>query len=72
MALLQGSQAMTNILEFSRRASLCRQLAILEPESRCFWLAEAERWLRLTRDNRDDPAPKPGTPQSRKNHFHFE
>jgi hypothetical protein len=63
---------MTNILEFNRRASLCRQLAVLEPESRCFWLAEAERWLRLTRENRNDPAPKPVTPQSPKNSLHFD
>jgi hypothetical protein len=49
IALLEGRRAMTSILEFNARASLCRQFAKLEPESRHFWLAEAERWLRLMR-----------------------
>jgi hypothetical protein len=46
---------MTSILEFNARASLCRQFAKLEPESRHFWLAEAERWLRLMREDQCDP-----------------
>ena len=39
---------MTGPLEFSARAALCRQLARREPKSRILWLAEAERWSRLT------------------------
>ena len=34
-------------LELHARAALCRQLAQREPESRTYWLAEAEKWLRL-------------------------
>ena len=40
---------MTSLLEFSARAALCRQLARREPDSKNLWLAEAERWSRLTR-----------------------
>ncbi len=39
---------MTSPLEFSARAALCRQLARREPDSKVLWLAEAERWSRLT------------------------
>jgi hypothetical protein len=39
---------MTGPLEFSARAALCRQLARREPKSEILWLAEAERWSRLT------------------------
>jgi len=39
---------MTGPLEFSARAALCRQLAMREPNSEILWLAEAERWSRLT------------------------
>lgn len=39
---------MTGSLEFSARAALCRQLARREPNSEILWLAEAERWSRLT------------------------
>lgn len=39
---------MTSLLEFSARAALCRQLARREPDSKNLWLAEAERWSRLT------------------------
>ena len=39
---------MTGLLEFSARAALCRQLARREPDSKVLWLAEAERWSRLT------------------------
>ena len=39
---------MTSFLEFSARAALCRQLARREPNSKDVWLAEAERWSRLT------------------------
>ena len=39
---------MTSLLEFNARAVLCRQLARLEPDSKSLWLAEAERWSRLT------------------------
>jgi hypothetical protein len=39
---------MTSSLEFSARAALCRQLARREPNSKILWLAEAERWSRLT------------------------
>jgi hypothetical protein len=33
--------------ELSLRAALCRQLAQREPDSKVYWLAEAEKWLRL-------------------------
>jgi hypothetical protein len=33
--------------ELSLRAALCRQLAQREPSSKVYWLAEAEKWLRL-------------------------
>ena len=39
---------MTCLLEFGARAALCRQLARREPDSVILWLAEAERWSRLT------------------------
>jgi hypothetical protein len=39
---------MTNSLELNARAALCRQLARREPNSKILWLAEAERWSRLT------------------------
>ena len=39
---------MIHPLEYSARAALCRQLAIREPNSEILWLAEAERWSRLT------------------------
>jgi hypothetical protein len=41
---------MKNVVEFRAQARLCRQLAIYEPESRIYWLAEAERWSRLAQD----------------------
>ena len=37
-----------SLLECNARAALCRQLARLEPDSKNLWLAEAERWSRLT------------------------
>jgi len=40
-----------NAQEFNARAALCRHFAMLEPDSRHLWLAEAERWARLTREN---------------------
>jgi hypothetical protein len=36
--------------ELSSRAALCRQLAQREPNSKVYWLAEAENWLRLSRE----------------------
>ena len=49
IVVLSGREAsMTGPLEFSARAALCRQLARREPKSRILWLAEAERWSRLT------------------------
>jgi len=39
---------MTSHLELSSRAALCRQLARREPNSRIYWLAEAEHWQRLS------------------------
>ena len=36
--------------ELSSRAALCRQLARREPNSKVYWLAEAENWLRLSRE----------------------
>ena len=41
---------MTSHLELSSRAALCRQLARREPDSKIYWLAEAENWLRLSRE----------------------
>ena len=41
---------MKNVVEFRAQARLCRQLAICEPKNRIYWLAEAERWSRLTQD----------------------
>ena len=35
--------------EMSSRAALCRQLAQREPSSKTYWLAEADHWLRLSR-----------------------
>jgi hypothetical protein len=54
---------MTSHLELWSRAALCRQLARREPKSKTYWLAEAESWLRLSREpiclermgRRDDP-----------------
>jgi hypothetical protein len=40
---------MINQLELNSRAALCRQLARREPNSKVYWLAEAENWLRLAR-----------------------
>ncbi len=36
---------MTSHLELNSRAALCRQLALREPNSKAYWLAEAENWL---------------------------
>jgi hypothetical protein len=41
---------MASQLELSSRATLCRQLAQREPNSRVYWLAEADNWSRLSRD----------------------
>ena len=41
---------MTSHLELSSRAALCRQLARREPNSKIYWLAEAENWSRLSRE----------------------
>jgi hypothetical protein len=40
---------MTSHLELSARAALCRQFARREPNSKVYWRAEAENWLRLSR-----------------------
>lgn len=42
----QGNGMITQT-ELSLRAALCRQLAQREPSSKVYWLAEAEKWLRL-------------------------
>ena len=41
---------MTTRLEFILRAALCRQLAKREPANRSLWMAEAENWLRLSKE----------------------
>lgn len=41
---------MTSQQELSSRAALCRQLARREPRSKIYWMAEAENWLRLSRE----------------------
>jgi hypothetical protein len=46
--LRQG--AMISQLEFSSRAALCRRLAKQEPTNRALWMAEAENWLRLSKE----------------------
>jgi hypothetical protein len=54
---------MASQLELSSRAALCRRLARREPNSRIYWLAEAEKWSRLSREtipsertgHKDDP-----------------
>ncbi len=38
--------------EFDLRAMLCRQLARREPENRVLWMAEAENWSRLSKEER--------------------
>ena len=45
----QGN-GMISQLELNLRAALCRQLARREPDSKVYWLAEAENWLRLSRE----------------------
>jgi hypothetical protein len=46
---------MADQLEFSSRAALCRELALREPENRAYWIAEAESWSRLSKE---DPSGK--------------
>jgi hypothetical protein len=41
---------MTTRLELNLRAALCRQLAQCEPANRALWMAEAENWLRLSKE----------------------
>ncbi len=45
-----GGAAMTTRLELNLRAALCRQLAKREPANRSLWMAEAEHWLRLSKE----------------------
>lgn len=40
---------MTDQSELNSRAALCRKLAQLEPANRTFWMAEAENWSRLSK-----------------------
>jgi hypothetical protein len=40
---------MTSHLELNSRAALCRELVRREPNSKIYWLAEAETWSRLSR-----------------------
>ena len=42
---------MTSHLELSSRAALCRQFARREPNYKGYWLAEAENWMRLSRES---------------------
>jgi hypothetical protein len=42
---------MMSYLELNSRAALCRQLALREPNSKAYWLAEAENWSRLSRES---------------------
>jgi hypothetical protein len=41
---------MTSLREFNARAELCWHFAKLEPQTSAIWLAEGERWSRLTRE----------------------
>ena len=43
---------MTGQLELNSRAELCRQLAKREPANRVLWMAEAENWSRLSKEER--------------------
>lgn len=36
--------------ELDSRAALCRKLAQREPANRTFWMAEAEKWSRLSKE----------------------
>jgi len=51
--------------ELSSRAALCRQLAQREPDSKVYWLAEAENWLRLRRKPSDLERPGERDPLDR-------
>jgi hypothetical protein len=48
---LRQGMKMTTQLELRSRAALCKQLAKREPENRVFWMAEAESWSRLSKEN---------------------
>ena len=37
-------------VELNSRAALCRQLAKHEPANQAIWMAEAENWLRLSKE----------------------
>ena len=52
---------MVDQLELSSRAMLCRKLAEREPENRVYWIAEAENWLRLSKENPSGEAGGPDT-----------
>jgi hypothetical protein len=41
---------MTDQSELNSRAALCRKLARREPANRTFWMAEAEKWSRLSKE----------------------
>ena len=41
---------MTDRSEFNSRAALCKQLAQREPANRTVWMAEAENWSRLSKE----------------------
>jgi hypothetical protein len=41
---------MTSQAECRSHAALCTQLAGQEPRNRCVWMAEAEYWLRLSKE----------------------
>ena len=41
---------MTSHVELNSRAALCRQLAKHEPANQAIWMAEAENWLRLSKE----------------------
>ena len=41
---------MTDQSELNSRAELCRKLAQREPANRTFWMAEAEKWSHLSKE----------------------
>ena len=47
----QAGVQMTGQSEFNSRAGLCRKLAQREPANRALWMAEAENWARLSKEN---------------------
>ena len=50
-SLRQGAQV-TDQSELNSRAALCKKLAQREPANRTLWMAEAENWSRLSKEEK--------------------